>query len=141
MLFERFLNLTRNNIPDIDIDFCQRNRENVIRYAQSKYGVERVGQIMTFGTFQAKNAIRDIGKCLDVPSDVMNRFCRIAAAHNFDLNKAREAMAKYDPTDSSVINKLLETTVKILGVYKLMSTHAAGIIIDNSTLGIKTPTV
>ncbi|MGP1918123.1 MAG: DNA polymerase III subunit alpha [Candidatus Hodgkinia cicadicola] len=141
LLFERFLNLNRNNIPDIDIDFCQRNRENVIRYAQSKYGTERVGQIMTFGTFQAKNAIRDIGKCLDVPPEVMNRFSRIAAAHNFDLIKAKEAMVKYDPTDSAVINKLLEITVKILGVYKLMSTHAAGIIIDNSILGIKTPTV
>ncbi|MGP1916119.1 MAG: DNA polymerase III subunit alpha [Candidatus Hodgkinia cicadicola] len=141
LLFERFLNLNRNNIPDIDIDFCQRNRENVIRYVQSKYGVERIGQIMTFGTFQAKIAIRDIGKCLDVPSMVMNRFCRIAAAHNFDLHKVKEAMVKCDPTDSSVINKLLEITVKILGVYKLMSTHAAGVIIDNSTLGIKTPTV
>lgn len=96
---------------------------------------------MTFGTFQAKNAVRDIGKCLDVPPDVMNRFCRIAAAYNFDLVKAKEAMVKYDPSDSSVINKLLEITVKLLGVYKLMSTHAAGVIIDNSTLGIKTPTV
>ncbi|MGP1905879.1 MAG: DNA polymerase III subunit alpha [Candidatus Hodgkinia cicadicola] len=141
LLFERFLNLNRNNIPDIDIDFCQRNRENVIRYAQNKYGNERVGQIMTFGTFQAKIAIRGVGKCLDVPAEVMNRFCRIAAAHNFDLEKTREIMIRYDPTDSSVINKLLETTVKILGVYKLMSTHAAGIIIDNSILGIKTPTV
>ncbi|MGP1917451.1 MAG: DNA polymerase III subunit alpha [Candidatus Hodgkinia cicadicola] len=141
LLFERFLNLSRNNIPDIDIDFCQRNRENVIRYAQSRYGIERVGQIMTFGTFQAKNAVRDIGKCLNIPPNIMNEFCRIAAAYNFDLAKLQEVMIEHDPADSVMINKLLEVTAKILGVYKLMSTHAAGIIIDNSTLGIKTPTV
>ncbi|MFP3038964.1 MAG: DNA polymerase III subunit alpha [Candidatus Hodgkinia cicadicola] len=140
LLFERFLNLNRNNIPDIDTDFCQRDRGIIIRYIQYMYGVESVGQITTFGMFQTKIAMRDIGKCLEVSRETMDEFYEIAASFNYDLVKAKEVLVKQGAlTDSTLINKLLEVTMKILGVYKLMSTHAAGIIIDSVWLTVKAP--
>ena len=67
LLFERFLNPERVSMPDFDIDFCQERREEVIRYVQDKYGQDRVAQIITFGTLQARAALRDVGRVLDMP--------------------------------------------------------------------------
>ena len=73
LLFERFLNPERISMPDFDIDFCQERREEVIRYVQGKYGQGRVAQIITFGTLQARAALRDVGRVLDMPYGLVDR--------------------------------------------------------------------
>src|SRR5437879_11649824 len=73
LLFERFLDPNRSEAPDIDIDFCQERREEVLQYVREKYGAESVAQIGTFGTMAAKAAIKDVGRVLDVPLDRVNR--------------------------------------------------------------------
>src|SRR5260370_30691819 len=73
LLFERFLDLNRGEAPDIDIDFCQERRDEVIAYVRQKYGEQSVAQIVTFGTLAAKAAIRDVGRGLDIPLDHVNR--------------------------------------------------------------------
>ena len=77
LLFERFLNPERVSMPDFDIDFCQERREEVIRYVQDKYGRDRVAQIITFGTLQARAALRDVGRVLDMPYGQVDRIAKL----------------------------------------------------------------
>ena len=77
LLFERFLNPERVSMPDFDIDFCQERREEVIRYVQEKYGPDRVAQIITFGTLQARAALRDVGRVLDMPYGMVDRIAKL----------------------------------------------------------------
>ena len=77
LLFERFLNPDRVSMPDFDIDFCQDRREEVIRYVQQKYGRDQVGQIITFGTLQARAVLRDVGRVLQMPYGQVDRLCKM----------------------------------------------------------------
>ena len=77
LLFERFLNPERVSMPDFDIDFCQERRDEVIRYVRSKYGADRVAQIITFGTLQARAVLRDVGRVLGMPYGQVDRICKL----------------------------------------------------------------
>src|SRR5205085_2374313 len=91
LLFERFLDPNRGEAPDIDIDFCQDNRDKVIDYVRQKYGESSVAQIATFGTMAAKAAIKDVGRVMDVPLDYVNRLTgMIPKVLNISLDEALE---------------------------------------------------
>jgi DNA polymerase-3 subunit alpha len=98
LLFERFLNPARVSMPDFDIDFCQDRREEVIRYVQEKYGREQVGQIITFGSLQARAALRDVGRVLEMPYGLVDRICKLVPnnpANPTPLNKAIEEEPRF----------------------------------------------
>ena len=80
LLFERFLNPDRVSMPDFDIDFCQERRDEVIDYVQRRYGADRVAQIITFGTLQARAALRDVGRVLEMPYGQVDRLCKLVPA-------------------------------------------------------------
>jgi DNA polymerase-3 subunit alpha len=77
LLFERFLNPERVSMPDFDIDFCQERREEVISYVQEKYGRDRVAQIITFGSLQARAVLRDVGRVMQLPLGLVDRLCKM----------------------------------------------------------------
>ncbi|MDB5431930.1 MAG: polymerase subunit alpha [Caulobacter sp.] len=139
LLFERFLNPERVSMPDFDIDFCQERREEVISYVQRKYGVDRVAQIITFGTLQARAVLRDTGRVLQLSLGLVDRLCKMVPANPANpvtLAKAIEIeprlqQAKRD--DESVAN-LLETALRLEGLFRNASTHAAGVVISDRPL-------
>ncbi len=134
LLFERFLNPDRLSMPDIDIDFCFERRSDVIEYVRQKYGDKCVAQIITFGTMKAKAAVRDIGRVMDIPLNVVDK---VAKAIPNDLkmtlpkavNESNElrGMMEQDPQ----IDKLVKMAMRIEGMVRHASTHAAGIIISD----------
>src|SRR6187401_1319427 len=132
LIFERFLNLERISMPDIDVDFCERRRGEVIEYVTRKYGRENVAQIITFGTMKAKAVIRDVGRALDMPFADVDRIAKqIPPALDMTLEKAlaenpvlRE-MAKSDPR----VNDVLEMGKRLEGVSRNAGVHAAGVVI------------
>lgn len=143
LLFERFLNPDRMSMPDFDIDFCQDRRDEVIRYVQNKYGHERVAQIITFGSLQAKAALRDVGRALQMPYSQVDRLCKLIPndpAHPVSLqaiaddSRFREARLA-DPS----VDRLLEISQKLEGLYRHASTHAAGIVIGDRPLSQLVP--
>jgi DNA polymerase-3 subunit alpha len=99
LLFERFLNPDRVSMPDFDIDFCQDRREEVIRYVQERYGRDQVGQIITFGTLQARAVLRDVGRVLEMPYGQVDRLCKLVPnnpANPTPLGKAIEGEPKFE---------------------------------------------
>ena len=137
LLFERFLNPERISMPDFDIDFCYEGRSAVIDYVISKYGSDRVGQIITFGTLKARAVIRDVARVLDFPyaeADVIAK--RVPMGPKMNL---RTAM-KLDPELSQMASKgenyknLLDASLKLEGLHRHASTHAAGIVISREDL-------
>ena len=92
LLFERFLNPDRVSMPDFDIDFCQDRREEVIRYVQEKYGRDQVGQIITFGTLQARAVLRDVGRVLQMPYGQVDRLCKMVPANPANPVKLKDAI-------------------------------------------------
>lgn len=141
LLFERFLNPERVSMPDIDIDFCYERRGEVIDYVIKKYGSSRVAQIVTFGTLQAKAAIRDVARVLGMPYNtgdiVAKQITRdfpnitIALAKNTELKKMYE-------TDSD-IKTLCDTALRIEGMPRHASTHAAGVVITREDVSSYVP--
>ena len=140
LLFERFLNPARKKMPDIDIDFCQRLRGNVIKYVRDKYGKENVSQIATFNTFKYKAALRAVGRVLSVPTKKIDRFCAmiIDFERNHKHNKTkliRQAIEKHDQIrelyhQSRDDKQILEFAARIEGLPRNISTHAAGVVIS-----------
>src|SRR6188474_3400758 len=132
LIFERFLNPERVSLPDIDVDFCERRRGEVISYVTEKYGRENVSQIITFGTMKAKAVIRDVGRVMDMPYADVDRIAKqIPPALDMTLDKAlaenpvlRE-MAKND----SRVNDVLEMGKRLEGVSRNAGVHAAGVVI------------
>ena len=132
LIFERFLNPERVSLPDIDVDFCERRRGEVIAYVTEKYGRENVSQIITFGTMKAKAVIRDVGRVMDMPYADVDRIAKqIPPALDMTLDKAlaenpvlRE-MAKND----SRVNDVLEMGKRLEGVSRNAGVHAAGVVI------------
>jgi DNA polymerase-3 subunit alpha len=139
LLFERFLNPERVSMPDFDIDFCQERRDEVIGYVRAKYGQDRVAQIITFGKLQARAALRDVGRVLEMPFMQVDRICKLVPnnpANPVTLAKAIEdepqlrQMADAEPA----IQRLIEIALRLEGLYRNASTHAAGIVIGNRPL-------
>ncbi len=137
LLFERFLNPDRVSMPDFDIDFCYERRGDVISYVTEKYGSDRVGQIITFGTLKAKAAIRDTARALDIPLAEADRIAKLipegpkvtlesAIQDEPDLRKIWE--------QGGVYAELLRISRKLEGLHRHASTHAAGIVIGKTAL-------
>ncbi|MGN6551652.1 MAG: DNA polymerase III subunit alpha [Pararhizobium sp.] len=144
LLFERFLNPERVSMPDFDIDFCQDRREEVIRYVQGKYGREQVGQIITFGSLQARAALRDVGRVLEMPYGQVDKICKMVPnnpANPTPPPKAIEDDPKFDEEAEKepVVRRLLDIAQKIEGLYRHASTHAAGIVIGDRPLSQLVP--
>ncbi|TNM65189.1 DNA polymerase III subunit alpha [Aliirhizobium smilacinae] len=144
LLFERFLNPDRVSMPDFDIDFCQDRREEVIRYVQRKYGREQVAQIITFGSLQARAALRDVGRVLEMPYSQVDRICKLVPnnpANPTPLSKAIEEEPKFqeEVDKEPVVGRLLDIAQKIEGLYRHASTHAAGIVIGDRPLSKLVP--
>src|SRR5438067_7263802 len=132
LIFERFLNPERVSLPDIDIDFCERRRGEVIEYVTRKYGRENVAQIITFGTMKAKAVVRDVGRVLEMPfGDVDKVAKQIPAALDMTLDKALEesqALKDLERTDPRV-KELLNVARRLEGMTRHASVHAAGVVI------------
>ncbi|MDX3929051.1 MAG: DNA polymerase III subunit alpha [Shinella sp.] len=144
LLFERFLNPERVSMPDFDIDFCQDRREEVIRYVQRKYGREQVAQIITFGSLQARAALRDVGRVLEMPYGQVDKICKLVPnnpANPTPLSKAieEEPRLKEEAEKEPVVARLLDIAQKIEGLYRHASTHAAGIVIGDRPLSQLVP--
>jgi DNA polymerase III subunit alpha len=139
LLFERFLNPERVSMPDFDIDFCQDRRDEVIRYVQQKYGRDRVAQIITFGKLQARAVLRDVGRVLAMPYGQVDRLCKLVPnnpAHPVTLEQAlaaEPALQQQRDTDESVA-RLITIALKLEGLYRHASTHAAGVVIGDRPL-------
>ena len=144
LLFERFLNPDRVSMPDFDIDFCQDRREEVIRYVQRKYGREQVAQIITFGTLQARAVLRDVGRVLEMPYGQVDRLCKLVPsnpANPVSLGQAIETEPKINEEreQEPVVGRLLDMALKLEGLYRHASTHAAGIVIGDRPLSELVP--
>jgi len=137
LIFERFLNLERLELPDIDIDFCMDRRQEVIDYVTEKYGRENVAQIITFGTMQARAVIRDVGRALNIPYSEVDRIAKLIPAFlNITLKDAIEGEPKLKElteNDKTIAN-LFEISKTLEGLIRHASTHAAGIVISEKPL-------
>ena len=137
LLFERFLDPKRSEAPDIDIDFCQLRREEVLDYVRQRYGQESVAQIGTFGTLAARAAVRDVGRALGLPRSRIDQIARLiprtpgltlaeALASNYDL--------RYEYENDPQIRECIDIALKLEGTNRTVSTHAAGVVIANGPL-------
>ncbi|MFP4425384.1 MAG: DNA polymerase III subunit alpha [Spirochaetaceae bacterium] len=137
LLFERFLNPDRVSMPDFDIDFCFERRQEVIDYVTRKYGTERVGQIITFGTLKAKAVIRDVARVLDLPYSEADQIAKLVPK---DLKMTIEKALEQEPRltelyeKGGVYRELIDVSRKLEGLHRHASTHAAGIVIGQEPL-------
>ena len=142
LIFERFLNPQRVSMPDFDIDFCYIRRPEVIDYVIEKYGEDHVAQIVTFGTMAARAAVRDVGRALDIPYADCDRVAKmIPSALNMTLTNALEInpeLKKLYDRDPNV-KKLYDTALKLEGMPRHASTHAAGVVISDRPLSEYVP--
>ncbi|MFH1577713.1 MAG: DNA polymerase III subunit alpha [Candidatus Omnitrophota bacterium] len=137
LLFERFLNLERKQLPDIDIDFCYVKRPEVISYVTKKYGQENVAQIITFGTMQARAVIRDVGRVLGMSYADVDRIAKmIPPDPNIGLRNALETEheLKRLAEGDEQIKKLIKIALPLEGLLRHASVHAAGVVISDSPL-------
>ena len=140
LLFERFLNPERVNMPDFDVDFCQENRYKTIEYVQKKYGFDHVAQIITYGKLQAKNVIRDVARVLQMPYSQADKISKMippgvqgknpTLQESLDQVPELEEMRQNDPQ----INKLFDIGMKLEGLYRQSGMHAAGVVIGDRPL-------
>jgi len=137
LLFERFLNPERISMPDIDVDFCQDRREEVIQYVAEKYGRDKVCQIITFGTMKAKAVVRDVGRSLDMAYGDVDRIAKLVPD---DLGITLEQAIKQEPRlteaakEDPRVGDLLETARCLEGLTRHASTHAAGVVVAPNEL-------
>ncbi len=148
LLFERFLNPERISMPDFDIDFCQERREEVINYVRSKYGNNRVGQIITFGKMQAKAVIKDVARVLSLPykfADYLTELVPFSAVNPVTLEQAMREVPELANAakgnglynlegEAELIKLVLDTSLILEGLHRHSSTHAAGIVIAGTDL-------
>jgi DNA polymerase III subunit alpha len=133
LLFERFLNPERVSLPDIDIDFCMRRRGEVIEYVTRKYGRENVAQIITFGTMAAKAAIKDVGRAMDIPYGEVDRLAKLVPPTlNITLGTAlaETPMLKSAINSDEQLKDLMSVALRLEGLARHASTHAAGVVIS-----------
>ena len=139
LLFERFLNPERVSMPDFDIDFCQERRDEVIAYVRREYGEDRVAQIITFGKLQARAVVRDVGRVLGMPYGQVNRIAELIPnnpAKPVTLAQAIEAepQLRRMRDEDETVRRLIEIALKLEGLYRHSSTHAAGVVIGDRPL-------
>ena len=137
LVFERFLNIERKEMPDIDLDFQDNRRDEVINYANQRYGADHVAQIITFGTLGARAAIRDVGRALGMSYGAVDQVARLIPGRpNIHLEDAllevKELMDIY--TNDEIVRKLIDTAKKLEGIARHSSTHAAGVVISRDPL-------
>src|SRR5205085_1959631 len=139
LLFERFLNPERVSMPDFDIDFCETRRGEVIRYVQQRYGADKVAQIITFGKLKARAVLKDTGRVLQMPYGQVDRLAKLIPNHPTDpwtlersLNGVSELAAEYK-SDADV-KRLFDLAMKLEGLPRHASTHAAGVVIADRPL-------
>ncbi len=139
LLFERFLNPERVSMPDFDIDFCETRREEVIRYVQQKYGRGQVAQIITFGRLKARAVLKDTGRVLQMSYGHIDRLAKLVPNHPTDpwtleraLNGVSELAAEYK--GDAQVRRLFDLALKLEGLPRHSSTHAAGVVIGDRPL-------
>ncbi len=142
LIFERFLNLERVQMPDIDVDFDDRRRDRVLKYLQEKYGHDRVAQIITFGTMAARAAIRDVGRVLNVPLPDVDRLAKLVPASigitlERALAESRDLRDLYEHEDWA--RKVIDNARRLEGICRNASTHAAGVVIGSEPLAEVVP--
>jgi len=135
LIFERFLNPDRISMPDIDTDFADARRDDVIRYVEEKYGKRHVAQIITFGTMAARAAVRDVGRALGLPYSYCDKIAKMIPM-NMKLKKAIEKISdlKEEYKNSQDCKELLNNALKLEGVCRHASTHACGVLITPDPL-------
>jgi DNA polymerase-3 subunit alpha len=134
LLFERFLNPERVSMPDFDIDFCVEGRERVIEYVQERYGERKVAQIITFGTLQARGVLRDVGRVLEMPYGQVDKLTKLVPqnpANPVTLRQAIDGEPKLQAAiaEEPVVERLTAIALKLEGLHRHASTHAAGVVI------------
>ena len=137
LVFERFLNVERKEMPDIDLDFQDERREEVISYAAGKYGPDCVAQIITFGTFGARAAIRDVGRALAMPYGDVDRVARLVpASPHITLQQALDENPEFGQMyrDDEGVRQLVDDARRLEGTARHSSTHAAGVVISKEPL-------
>src|SRR4051812_11251745 len=139
LLFERFLNPERVSMPDFDIDFCETRRGEVIRYVQERYGADKVAQIITFGKLKARAVLKDTGRVLQMPYGQVDRLAKLVPNHPTEpwdlkraLNGISELAAEYK--DDAQVRRLFDLAMKLEGLPRHASTHAAGVVIGDRPL-------
>ena len=139
LLFERFLNPERVSMPDFDIDFCQDRRDEVISYVRDKYGEDKVAHIITFGKLQARAVLRDVGRVMQMPYGQVDRISKLVPnnpANPVTLEQALELepALKQQQEEDETVAKLIDIGMKLEGLYRHASTHAAGVVIGDRPL-------
>ncbi len=144
LLFERFLNPERVSMPDFDIDFCETRRGEVIRYVQGRYGNDKVAQIITFGKLKARAVLKDTGRVLQMPYGQVDRLAKLVPNHPTDpwdlkraLNGVSELAAEFK--DDVQVRRLFDLAMKLEGLPRHSSTHAAGVVIGDRPLSELVP--
>ncbi len=144
LLFERFLNPERVSMPDFDIDFCETRRGEVIRYVQQKYGRDQVAQIITFGKLKARAVLKDTGRVLQMSYGQIDRLAKLVPNHPTDpwtldraINGVSELNQQYTREDD--VRRLLDLAMKLEGLPRHSSTHAAGVVIGDRPLAQLVP--
>lgn len=139
LLFERFLNPERVSMPDFDIDFCQSRRDEVISYVQKKYGTDKVAQIITFGKLQAKAALKDVGRVMQMSYSQVDKICKMIPFNAIEAVTLQKAIdmdqdLREEIKQDEQIKKLTDISLEIEGLFRHTSTHAAGIIIADKPI-------
>ena len=139
LLFERFLNPERVSMPDFDIDFCQNRRDEVIEYVSNKYGKECVAHIITFGTLASRAAIRDVGRVLEIPYSEIDQFAKLIPynpANPLSLNESinSDKNLKELVASDERLSNVVDISLKLEGLHRHASTHAAGVVIGDSSI-------
>jgi DNA polymerase-3 subunit alpha len=144
LLFERFLNPERVSMPDFDIDFCQERREEVISYVQQRYGKDKVAQIITFGTLQARAVLRDVGRVMQLPLGQVDRLAKMVPANPANPVTLAQALdieprLREEARRDEAVARLIDVAQELEGLYRNASTHAAGVVIGDRPLTQLTP--
>ncbi|MCG6534216.1 MAG: DNA polymerase III subunit alpha [Syntrophales bacterium LBB04] len=142
LFFERFLNPDRISMPDIDIDFCQDGRDEIIKYVTDKYGSDRVAQIITFGKMQAKAVIRDVGRALNISYSEVDSIAKlIPNVLNISLDMAIQSEPRLQEEEkrNEKVRRLLSLSRALEGLNRHSSTHAAGVVISDVPLVERVP--
>jgi DNA polymerase-3 subunit alpha len=139
LLFERFLNPERVSMPDFDVDFCQERRGEVIEYVRQRYGSDRVAQIITFGTLQARAVLRDVGRVLQLPFGQVDKLAKLVPFNPAKPPTLAEALEMEPKLEEAIeadeeVAELFKTAQQLEGLYRNASTHAAGIVIGDRPL-------
>lgn len=145
LFFERFLNPERVSMPDFDVDFCQERRDEVINYVRQKYGEDHVAQIGTIGKLQAKAVLRDVGRVMQIPFPVVDRYAKLLSSVPSEQVPLAEAMtiepllSELESADEDIL-RMFDIGTRLEGLFRNQSTHAAGVVIGNRPIHEIVPT-